>query len=334
MTISELKNKILSKGWFFQFVSPNPLKKKDFGWKNLEQAEKDYGGFEAYLKKIAESQNLKQLNIACRSKNGSGFTPRGIFLVDTEAVENIGNIGNTEIILPIKPIKPITNFEPAVNHEVKKHEKIEPILNKMGTEDVKTHIENASMKVEIGFIKAENERLKESNKKLDQKNEELFNEVSKLTREVSTSSAKNELDFQKKELELMSKQKSGLNGIVEEVKNMDPKMLGMIISVFQPNNKAVQAMMNEGRSTEGIEDATVLEGTQHENPDTHEFIKNDIIPMLINAKTGEVGMIGGLIEYFIKHPDHLVMTFKKFFPGAIPEKKGTSGTEEEEEDHK
>ena len=32
MTISELKNKILAKGWQFKFISPNPLKKNDFGW--------------------------------------------------------------------------------------------------------------------------------------------------------------------------------------------------------------------------------------------------------------------------------------------------------------
>ena len=318
MTISELKTKILGKGWHFRFISPNPFKKKDFGWKNLEQVDKEYGGFEPYLKKIAESQSLKQLNIECRAKNGSGFLNKGIFLVDIEPIEKIEEEKKVESIGSINPIQ---TPEPIVNHEIKKD-----ISTPM--EDLKTHIENASMKTELRFLQSENERLKESNKKLDHKNEELFNEVSKLSRELSTVSAKTDLDYQKKELELMSKQKGGLSGIVDEVKNMDPKTLGMIISVFQPKNEAVKALMNDNGGNGG---ESSLNGTKHENADTQDFIENSIYPMLTDAPSGAVGMIGGLIEYFIKYPEHLVATYKKWLPGANIDDKGTGTTEEEEE---
>lgn len=318
MTIAELKNKILAKGWHFKFVSPNPFKKKDFDWKNLEQVDKEHGGFEAYLKKIAESQRLKELNIDTRAKNGSGFMNKGIFCVQIENIENIGNIEPVKTPDPIISTNSTPKIEPIENKEVKTN-----TISMNPTEDLKTHIENASMKTELRFLQQENERLKESNKKLDQKNESLFTEVSKLTRELATDKTKNDLEFQKKELELMSQNKAGLSGIVEEVKNMDPKTLGMIISVFQPNNKAVQAMMNSG---ENSDTGGSLNGPRHDDVETQSYIENSIYPLLTSADTPTVGMIGSLIEYFIKFPDHLVMSYNKFFPGVVPPDTKTKGT--------
>lgn len=324
MTVIELKNKILSKGWLFRFISPNPLKKNDFGWKTMEQVNKEHGGFEEYVKKISETQGLKQLNFDTKAKNGSGFLNKGIFLVDIEPVEKIENIENNE---SINSINSTATKEPIENKEVKKVTTPTPINTTMNSqEDLKTHIENASMKTELRFLQAENDRLKESNKKLDQKNEELFNEVSKLTRELATDKTKNDLEFQKKELELLSKQKGGLSGIVDEVKNMDPKTLGMIISVFQPNNQAVKALMSSEEGNGGES----LNGPKHKDEETQDFIQNSIIPMLAEADSGAVGMIGGLIEYFLKYPEHLVATYKKWLPNAdIGDVSGKSEEEEE-----
>lgn len=331
MKVSELKNKILTKAWLFRFISPNPLKKNDFGWKTLDQVEKEYGGFESYLKKIAESQNLKQLNIQAKSKNGSGFLNRGIFLVEIEPIDNVEKVEEQKKVESIGSInqntvtQKVVDFDTAKSYEVKNEI---PITNTVKTpmEDLKTHIENASMKTELMFLKQDNERLKESNKKLDQKNEELFNEVSKLTRELATDKEKNNLEFQRKELELLSKQKGGLSGIVEEVKNLDPKTIALFGSFLQPNNKNFQKFLEDGSGGEGG-DAS-LNGPKHENSDTQDFIQHSIIPMLAEAPSGVVGMIGGLIEYFIKYPDHLVATYKKWLPGAdINPKKGTNGTD-------
>ena len=330
MTISELKNKILAKGWQFKFISPNPLKKNDFGWKNLEQAEKEYGGFDSYLRKISESQGLKQLNIDTKAKNGSGFKKTGIFLVEIEPIANIGNIEKIEPVKieePIKSISAINNFENAVSHEVTKTPITvnTPIIssNPQKMDDIRTVIENATMKTELQFLNAEANRLRETNKKLDQKNEDLYNEVSRLTRELGTISAKTDLDFQKKEIELLSQQKSGLGGIVEEVKSMDPKTLGMIISVFQPNNQAVKAMMG-GDNNDNGQAASSLSGAKHEDSDTQSFIEDNIYPMLTAMSTGAVGMVGGLIEYFAKYPDHLALTYKKWLPIGEPVTKAST----------
>lgn len=322
MDVTELKNKILAKGWHFKFISPNPLKKGQFGWKNLEEVNKEYGGFEEYLKKIAESQNLNELNIECRSKNGSGWLKRGIFLVQIKKVENIGSI---EGEVKNEPIIPIKKVEHIVNHEDTKSTNSTPM------EDLKTHIENAAMKTELQFTKADNERLKESNKKLDQKNEELYNEVSRLTRELSTNSAVKDLEFQKKELELLSKQKAGLSGIVDEIKNMDPQTIALFGSFLQPNNKNFQNFLNKGTGDNDGGDS-FLNGSKHSNSDVQDFIENSIYPMLTGAKAAEVGMIGGLIEYFLKYPDHLVAAYKKFLPGAVVDLKGDDLEEEESEE--
>jgi len=329
MTVSELKNTLLRKGWMFRFISPNPLKKNDFGWKTISQVEAEHGGFEAYLKKISDSQGLKELNIDTRTKNGSSYINKGVFLVQAEPVEKVDfSIKNVE--------KSTTNVEKsttnvdAENKNIENKEVRNSITSTNNTmnsqEDLKTHIENASMKTELRFLQAENDRLKESNKKLDQKNEELFNEVSKLTRELATDKTKNDLEFQKRELELLSKQKGGLSGIVDEVKNMDPKTLGMIISVFQPNNQAVKALMSSEEGSGGES----LNGPKHKDEETQDFIQNSIIPMLAEANSGAVGMIGGLIEYFLKYPEHLVATYKKWLPGADIGDVSGKGEEEEE----
>jgi len=106
---------------------------------------------------------------------------------------------------------------------------------------------------------------------------------------------------------------------------MDPKTLGMIISIFQPNNKAVQAMMGESENNGGGDGS--LNGPKHENSDTQDYIEHNIYPMLVNAPSGAVGMIGGLIEYFIKFPDHLAMTYTKWL-GAV--KKSSENLDEED----
>jgi len=324
MTIGELKNKIIAGGWHFRFLSPNPFNKSDFDWKTLAEVDKNYGGFESYLKKIAESQKLKQLNINTKAKNGTSFLNKGIFLVDIEPVENVGNVEKTEKTVTTNSINSTNPISVTEVEEIKKP-KENPITTHIPPmEDLKTHIENASMKTELRFLQAENERLKETNKKLDHKNEELFNEVSKLTRELATDKTKNDLEFQKKELELLQKQKGGLSGIVDEVKNMDPKTLGMIISVFQPNNQAVKALMSSDENSGG----SSLNGPKHENSEVQDYIEHSIYPMLTNAPAGSVGMIGGLIEYFIKYPDHLVATYKKWLPGVD----ATAGTGEDDLD--
>lgn len=323
MQITELKNKILNKGFFFRFVSPNPLKKKDFGWKNLEQVDKEHGGFESYLKKIAESQKLRELNIELRAKNGSGWLNKGIFLVQIEPVENIGSIEGEQKNGPITPTISTPKIDTVID-DTQKTNSTTPM------EDLKTHIENASMKTELMFLKQENDRLKESNKKLDQKNEQLFNEVSQLTREVSTAGAKFDLDFRKKELELMAGQKAGLSGIVDEIKQMDPATIALFGSFLQPNNKNFQSFLNKGSSDNS---EASLNGPKHDNAEVQDFIENSIYPMLTGAKAAEVGMIGGLIEYFIKYPDHLVAAYKKFLPGAEVNLKGDDDDLDEKEEN-
>lgn len=322
MNVAELKNTILKKGWHFRFKSPNPLKKDAFGWKNLEQVDKEYGGFEAYLKKIAESQKLRELNIEAKAKNGSGWLNKGLFLV---VIEPIGNIGSIEKEEKEEPIIPIKNTE-----HIKNHEDTNSTNSTTPMEDLKTHIENSAMKTELRFLQADNDRLKESNKKLDQKNEELFNEVSKLSRELATNNAKLDLDYRKKELELMAGQKAGLSGIVEEVKNLDPKTIALFGSFLQPNNKNFQKFLEGGDNENGGGEAS-LNGPKHENSDVQDFIENSIYPMLTGAKAAEVGMIGGLIEYFLKYPDHLVAAYKKFLPGAINDLKGDEGKKDDDD---
>lgn len=333
MTASELKNKIFAKGWFFRFKSENPLKKNAFGWKNLELVDKEYGGFEPYLKKISESQGLKSINIEARSKNGTGWTNRGIWCVETETIGNIGKIEPVKTNTSINPINSTNstkNTETNISNEDTKSTTMEK-------HDLTTHIENASMKTELRFLQADNDRLKESNKKLDQKNEELFNEVSKLTRELATDKTKNDLEFQKKTLELEKGQKSGLSGIVDEIKNMDPETIALFGSFIQPNNKNFQKFLEKGKSNDNNDNSGegFLNGTPHENKEVQEFIEQSIYPMLTSASPAVVGMLGGLIEYFTKNEtgnQHLAATYKKWLPGAVPDMKGTEENLEEEEE--
>lgn len=316
-TISEAESHIRSKRYFFNIASNNPSKK--YGWHSLEDVNRNHGGFEPYLKKVAESMACDQVVINMRSPNGTSFLNRGFFLVNTKPVEKVAaeinpsTLGSTKV-----ETKTTTSTEPTKPH----------------TMDHTTAVENVGLKTELRFLNQDNERLKESNKKLEQRNEELFNEVSKLTRELATTGAKHDLDYQKKEIELMQKQKNGLGGIVDELKSMPPETLGMIIGMFKPDHPMLKNgtfNKNASRDTSGIEEAKVLDGTKHEDADTQALIK-DVYELLIKEKSATVGMIAALTEYFVKHNEHLVLTFKKWFPDEAKDPTPDPSTDDEDEE--
>ena len=343
MTISELKNMITVKGLQFMVLSTIDTNTKKYGFKTIPEVDKEFGeniGFESYLKKIANYEKKKNVNIIVQGKNGTdiktgkqkwGNVKNSPFFVQIEPTENTdSSVGNTDNTATLS----VENTQPIVNKVITKTDNTENNITPQKMQDLQTHIENASMKTELMFLKAENDRLKESNKKLDQKNEDLFSEVSKLSRELSTTTAKADLDYRKKEIELLHGQKESLGGIdkMADFAQKNPETAKMIIQGIAGFLKKDHPMFKEAFKENGGSESSSLNGPKHEDSDTQEYIEHTIYPMLAEAPSGVVGMIGGLIQYFIKFPDHLAATYKKWLPGVTIAKVDSTSEEEEDED--
>jgi len=306
MKPAELKELILSKNYLFE-VSSN-TGSKTYGKQTYAQVKDMHESFENYLNKIAKAQNTKQLGVQLYQKNGSSALKKGFFLVDIEAV--VDSTHNVEV-----STKPVSTPTTVIQNTVDKNPS-----NKM--EDIKTIVENTRLSTELKYLQTENDRLRESNKKLDQQNDTLHAEVLKLMRELNTKEASLDLDFKKKELELMSEQKRGLSGFMDDVKSLPPEAWTFLGSIFSKNgNKQIASAEGSENDLSGLK--------KHPNPDAQGAIEQ-AYELMVEQRPEVVGMLVSLTDYFCKHTDHLILAFKKFFPGAVTENTGTNGTEEEE----
>lgn len=328
MTIKELQDTIIKKRYFFEVISNNPNTK--FGRKTLEDVERAHGSFEEYLRKIAEAHKMKQVQVKVQSKNGTGFANKGSFWVEIVPVAKIDNIDTA-------PIKSIGSVEPIANTTIEKPI-ITPTPNKM---DVSEIVKAAEDRIELKLMKRDNEALLIQNKDLQKKVDDYVDKITDLSRQVAVKGDETEIKHQRELLRLEKDAKGGLSGIVEELKNQ-PELLGTILSVFQPNNPIVKAMAqkiateNGGSTNSGYSNGDEsLEGLgKHENEDAQAYIE-EVYKLLISADAGNIGMIGALIEYFLKFPNHLTIVYKKFIvPGVKKDAIVTvSGSEEDNDEN-
>lgn len=287
MTVSEVKELITRKNYLFEVASESAG--KSYGKQTLDSVKELHDNFETYLTVIARAQKKNTLGIQLFQKNGTSTIKREFFLVNI-----------TPVVEPTNTVDKSTNQIAASTQNVEQEQKK---LTKM-SEVTKADIENAQMKTEIQFLNRELATLKEANKKLDQRNDSLFTENNKLSRELGNEKERLSLEYQKKEVELHSKQAQGLNGIVEGIKTLPPEAWTLL-----------NGLLLKGQAPQQQLPAPPVNGTQkrHADPDTQCCI-DMVNDLLVTKEPAVVGMIASLADYFAKYPDHLAITFKKFFP--------------------
>ena len=103
---------------------------------------------------------------------------------------------------------------------------------------------------------------------------------------------------------------------------MPPETIATLLGIFQPNNPMVKAMADKVRNDNGSggNSSDILNGERHTDSETQQLIES-VYELLVNEQNvGVVGSIAALVDYFVKHHDHLALTVQKFFPGEKTKK--------------
>jgi hypothetical protein len=134
-------------------------------------------------------------------------------------------------------------------------------------------LQNATLTTENIYLKDQVKELKDNNRKLEQRNDALQQENNQLVRSNATMAEKSALDVQKAILEVEKGHKSGLSGIVQELKSVDPMTAAMVISTFKPDSPAADFLkrQNGGGNAIGNPDNCTCK-LKHPNPDVQEAI--------------------------------------------------------------
>ena len=288
MNLSDAINKIKERDYAFEISVEG---KAPFGKERVSSAEAKSGTLYDYFSRIAKFNNTRSLGIQLYTPNGTSWIRKDFFLVDIPAV-----VESTKIV------DPSTTDQQQQNTPIKH-------ATSMVT---KSDIEAATLKVENTFLKERTAEYAERIKKLEQRQDELIHENNKLSRENVTVKDKTELEWQQKLNAEQAKNKQGLSGIFDEIKD-NPETLKFIAGFF-PNhgmNKALSEK-SENNPVNGAE-------TKHTDPDAQACI--EMMMPLLHQKSGEqVGMICMIVEDLCLHDTHLINLYKHLTAKKEPEK--------------
>lgn len=301
MNLSELIHTIKSKNFLFEIIAEGL---PSFGKHTVTHIEMIHGNLENYFNQIAKVNRLTTLSVQLYAKNGSSFLRKGFFVVDIPAV--VDSTTNQQQIN--KSVDGINEHQQQINKVVE--EKPYTPTEKNNTMNItKDTVDLVQVKTENKYLAERCEELKQRNKELERKNDEYYTENLKLIREKAVEKDKLELEYRKKELELAADKKSGLNGIVDEVKNLPPEAWNFIGGFF-PNHPAAKGLLQSGGQNSS---ESQLNGTKHSDPDAQSCIEV-ITDLLLKEKSEVVGMLALINEHLIKTPAHLKAVYDKFFP--------------------
>jgi hypothetical protein len=310
MTIDKLIEVLKQRNWLFEIQIPG---KSAFGKNKIESIEGLHGSLTEYLHKIAKNNNVEQLAIQLYAPNGSSFIRKDFFLLDIKpVVESTKSVDtSTNIVEPsTKTVEPSTKS-------------VEPTIpNKM---DVSTQIENAELKAELRYIKQRNEELEKRAKDAEHKCDNYYTENLQLSRDAATQKDKLDLEYQGKVLNLEKDKKSGLSGIMDEVKNLPPEAWQLFGNII--GKPITVAGSNPSPELNGAN--TV----KHENADAQAGI-DIMVGILTTLPAESVAMLVMIVEALSKNDQHLKNAFHVIVEkaGKKQEKKDVGNTKNDDED--
>lgn len=281
---------------YFKIMLPGTITAE---MQDKEHVENQHGDFVSYLKKIARSNNLKELSISTMVKNGSSTLKKAFFIVDTDAVVGAPTTPTTApTTTPTVPTIPVT-----------------PTPNTSSSMDTLTAIENAKLSIELQFTKKRAEELEEKNKSLERKVDTLHEDNVKLVRENGITKDKSDLEIEKAKVEALSKKSEGLSGVIDEVTKIPKEGWQFLAGMFpdHPMNKMLNAPASG--TTEQLNGSE-----KHENSDAQAFIEL-INENLVTLTPENISMITMLIDAFKKKPELLLKIYTTVYPQTKEEPK-------------
>ena len=307
MQLSDAINKIKSRDFIFEISIPGKI---TLGKQTIAQAEAIDGTLENYFTRIAKANNAENIGIQLFSKNGTSHLRKDFFLVPINTNVDTSTLVSTE-------------QKPSLNG-------LEPEIKKADMSTItKADLENATIKLELQYLKKDNQRLEERNKELEKKNTELHGEHLKVVRESALSKDQHDLEFQKKLLELEQGKKSGLNGLMGDIKEMPPEAWQMIAGLIAPNSPLAKGQLL-GASKDAVTEETAT--IKHPDESAQECI-DTINSLLIEQQPEAVGAISMMVEKFCQEPKVLGFIYSKMFP-ATSKVTEENKTEEKKEETK
>jgi len=317
MTLKEIADTIEKKDYLFEILQEG----KEFKRKSAPEVLMEYPSLEEYFRKVAKDHRTEKLGILLFVKNGNSFLRKGFFSVPIVAVENA--IENSTATVKPAVDDSTKTVEPAIERAVESPHNFLNGNQSMAENTQKQHFHHQTLskpmdakaeilQVRLDFANQKVAELERRNKDLERKNDNLFNENTKLLRDNLTQKDKLELEYKQKSLELDSEKKSGLSGIMEEVKTLPPEAWQLIAGIF-PNHPMNKTLNGSGKEEEKAE---------HSDPDARLCI-DGIQEALLNQTPETIGMISMLTQAFINNPGALHKVYLKFYPTETPKETKT-----------
>ncbi len=275
-----------------------------FGKKTIAEAEALTGSLEHYFEKVGKANATQELGVQLFAKNGSSFLRKGFFLLQLPAVVDKGAtvVDASTTAQASKPVQIVSASQPPVIQGI-----APPAVKLKPMENLKTEIENATLKTENRYLTEKVDEQKNRIKELEKRCDEYYNENLKLNRDNTVQKDKLELEYQQKLFDVTTKQKAGLSGIMEDIKTMPPEAWQFIAGLV-PNHPMAKAL-HVAPAREGD-----LSGmSKHSDPDAQALLEH-VNEYLAEKPAEIVGTLAMVLEYLGNHPESLAALYKQFYP--------------------